>query len=102
MTPIKIPISFLMLFLFCCSINLSAQNKKNLVDFFLPMEPQKEIVSKGIWGDSNVIPRDTTNGLEDATLKKWCYWDGKIVKDDEGKYHMYASRWDEKYSHSKG
>jgi hypothetical protein len=102
MTPIKIPISFLMLFLFCYSINLSAQNKKNLVDFFRPMEPQKELVSKGIWGDSNVIPRDTINGLEDATLKKWCYWDGKIVKDDEGKYHMYASRWDEKYSHSKG
>ncbi|WP_343330718.1 hypothetical protein [Polaribacter staleyi] len=66
------------------------------------MEPQKALVSEGIWGDSNVIPRDTTNGLEDATLKKWCYWDGRIVKDDEGKYHMYASRWDQKYAHSKG
>ncbi len=81
-------------------IGLSAQ--KSLVDFFLPMEPQAALVSKDIWGDSNVLPRDTHNGLEDATLKKWCYWDGQIVKDNKGKYHIYASRWDQSFPHSKG
>lgn len=76
--------------------------QKSLVDYFLPMEPKMPLVSTGIWGDSNVLPRDTTNGLEDATLKDWCYWDGSIVKDDEGKYHMYASRWAQSNHHSLG
>lgn len=76
--------------------------QKSLVDFFLPAKPQGKLISKGIWGDSNVKPRDIKNGLEDSTIKKWCYWDGKIVKDDKGKYHMYASKWDQKYSHSIG
>lgn len=83
------------------TVTLSAQ-KKSLVDFFLPMEAQAPLVSEGIWGDSNVLPRDTCNGLEDATLKNWCYWDGRIVKDDEGKYHIYASRWHHSYAHSEG
>lgn len=79
-----------------------SQKKKSLVDFFLPIEPQGKMITEGIWGNENVLPRDTTNGLEDATLKKWCYWDGGIVKDDAGKYHMYASKWDQKLSHSEG
>ena len=74
----------------------------NLVDYFLPMEPQGEMVSEGIWGDPNVLPRDINNGLEDPDISDWCYWDGKIVKDDEGKFHIYASRWDQSMSHSKG
>jgi len=57
--------------------------ERSLVDFFLPMNPQSELVSEGIWGDPNVLPRDTANGLEDALMKNWCYWDGSIVKDDD-------------------
>lgn len=76
--------------------------KKELIDFFLPMEPQQELVSRGVWGAENVKPRDTSNGLEDTTLKNWCYWDGSIVKDDAGKYHMYASHWTQEMSHGQG
>lgn len=94
----KITVAIVLLTVF---IKVDAQNK-SLVDFFLPMEPQSPLVSKGIWGNDNVIPRDTTNGLEDATLKEWCYWDGRIVKDTEGKYHLYASRWNQSFSHSIG
>lgn len=75
---------------------------KSLIDYFLPMEPQGALVTEGIWGDANVLPRDPLNGLEDPTLEKSCYWDGKIVKGDDGRYHMYASRWDQSYSHSRG
>ena len=94
-------ICFIALFTFLYSAAY-AQSQKSLADFFLPMEPQSPLVSEGIWGNANVLPRDTCNGLEDATLKNWCYWDGRIVKDDKGLYHMYASRWDQKYSHHDG
>ncbi|MDZ8117631.1 glycoside hydrolase family protein [Pontiella agarivorans] len=75
--------------------------QKTLIDFFLPMEP-RNMVSEGIWGADPVLPRDIDNGLEDPTMKNWCYWDGSIVKDDTGRYHMYASRWSQAYSHSVG
>ncbi len=87
-----------------CLLNLSFvfSQQKTLKDFFLPFESKAPLVSKGVWGDKNVIPRDTTNGLEDTSLKKWCYWDGGIVKDDDGKYHMYASRWSQSFHHGYG
>lgn len=93
-------------FLFVCGLSLLSVSlwgeSKTLVDFFLPMESRRAGVSEGAWGASNVIPRDTNNGLEDVDLDEWCYWDGSIVKDDEGKYHMYASRWTQSVSHGKG
>lgn len=76
--------------------------KKSFVDFFKPMPIQSPLVTKGIWGEVNVLPRDTANGLEDSQLKNWCYWDGKIVKDDEGLFHMYASRWHQSFPHGRG
>ncbi|MFG0254716.1 MAG: hypothetical protein ACF787_06410 [Rhodopirellula sp. JB053] len=80
----------------------SAGEPKQLVDYFLPMQPQGPLVSKGIWGDSNVLPRDIKNGLEDSELRNWCYWDGRIVKDDAGKFHIFASRWNQSFPHSVG
>jgi hypothetical protein len=51
------------------------------------------------WGAPNVLPRDPQNGLEDPTIKKYCYWDGQIIKAQDGKYHMFASRWDQARGH---
>lgn len=86
--------------------------QKALIDFFLPMDSKFELVKEGAWGGESIFPRDTTNGLEGKSsfntktgkyhLKDWCYWDGSIVKDDEGKYHMYASRWSQTFRHSTG
>ncbi|WP_139958673.1 glycoside hydrolase family protein [Flavicella sediminum] len=76
----------------------------NGVDFkkyILPMKPQGPLVSEGIWG-KDILPRDPKNGLEDASMENWCYWDGSIVKDDVGKYHMYASRWTQEQPHGNG
>ena len=88
------------------------EESRTLIDFFLPMESQAPPVSDLVWGDTKVLPRDTTIGLEGETIvdpetgklrvKDWCYWDGSIVKDDEGKYHMYASRWSQEFHHSVG
>ncbi len=86
----------------CFSQKTSLKEKKSLKDFFLPMPVNHKLADKGIWGNANVLPRDTTNGLEDSKLEKWCYWDGDIVKGSDNKYHLYASRWGQEFPHSTG
>ena len=56
---------------------------KTLIDYFLPL-PTEGKLTKDIWGADNVLPRDPDNGLEDQTIKQWCYWDGKIIKGPDG------------------
>ena len=73
---------------------------KPLIDYFLPM-PIVGKLSTSVWGAGAVGPRDPANGLEDAAAsggvgtgqEQYFYWDGKIVKGEDGKYHMYAARW---------
>jgi hypothetical protein len=72
---------------------------KTLIDYFLPTPIQGSLNAKA-WGAPNVLPRDTRNGLEDQTMMtQWCYWDGQIIKSRDGKYHMFASRWDQAKGH---
>jgi hypothetical protein len=66
-------------------------------DYFKPT-PIVCSPTSNAWGDKAVIPRDTCNGLEDTTgtptvRPKWMYWDGKILRGADGKYHMFADRW---------
>ena len=80
--------------------NANAKTKaKTFIDFFLPTPPHGEL-SGDAWGTPNVLPRDPMNGLEDTTIRKYCYWDGQIIKASDGKYHMFASRWDESRGHN--
>lgn len=65
---------------------------KTLIDYFLPT-PIVCPLTSNTWGAAGVLPRDTCNGLEDSTNKQWQYWDGKIFKGSDGKYHMYAGEW---------
>ena len=71
---------------------------KTLIDYFLPM-PITDSLDAKAWGAANVLPRDPKNGLEDPTLKQWYYWDGQIIKGPDGKFHMFASRWDQARGH---
>jgi len=71
---------------------------KPFSDYFLPI-PITGALSKDAWGAETVGPRDPQNGLEDATMKKWNYWDGQIIKGPDGKYHLFASRWDQAVGH---
>lgn len=71
---------------------------KTFIDYFLPI-PINGDLSKEVWGAATVGPRDTKNGLEDETMKQWDYWDGKIIKAPDGKYHMFASRWEQARGH---
>lgn len=76
----------------------NAPASKTFIDYFLPM-PIIGGLSKEIWGAAAVGPRDPKNGLEDVTIKQWNYWDGQIIKGPDGKYHLFASRWDEALGH---
>lgn len=81
---------------FCVASSCAAD--KTFIDYFLPMPIESPLVSN-VWGDSGVFPRDPKNGLEDESMKQWCYWDGQIIKGKDGKYHMFASRWDQARGH---
>ncbi len=72
--------------------------RKSLINYFLPM-PIHGSLSTNAWGATNVLPRDAQNGLEDTTAKLWNYWDGQIIKGPDGKYHMFASRWNQTNGH---
>jgi hypothetical protein len=71
---------------------------KTFIDYFRPT-PTVGSLSTNAWGASAVGPRDPQNGLEDTTLKKWNYWDGQIIKGPDGRYHMFASRWNQANGH---
>lgn len=81
------------------SNSLETTNAKPFIDYFLPT-PIVGSLSTNVWGSAAVGPRDTENGLEDPKMEKYCYWDGKIIKAPDGKYHMFASRWDESRGHN--
>jgi hypothetical protein len=88
---------------------------KTFIDYFLPT-PIVGALTTNTWGAAGILPRDPKNGLEDASLKdlplvatsaqpgaapqKWYYWDGQIIKSPNGKYYMFASRWDQSKGHS--
>lgn len=72
---------------------------KTFIDYFLPM-PMLGTLSKEVWGAPEVGPRDTKNGLEDVTVKQWYYWDGQLIKGPDGRYHLFASRWDQARGHN--
>ncbi|MHA6721558.1 glycoside hydrolase family protein [Sphingomonas sp. RS2018] len=71
---------------------------KPFVDYFRPI-PTRSVLSASVWGAASVGPRDTANGLEDATMTRWNYWDGQILKGPDGRYHMFASRWGQALGH---
>ena len=72
---------------------------KTFIDYFLPT-PISSALDATAWGAATVGPRDPKNGLEDETMKKWDYWDGQIIKAKDGKYHLFASRWDQAKGHN--
>ncbi|HLP77909.1 MAG TPA: glycoside hydrolase family protein [Candidatus Paceibacterota bacterium] len=90
--------------LFVFSVNAPAADAspttepKSFSNYFLPT-PIVGSLTTNIWGATNVLPRDPQNGLEDTTIKKYCYWDGQIIKAADGKFHMFASRWGESAGH---
>lgn len=65
-------------------------------DLILPMPIISGLETDGIWGNSNVVPRDKDNGIED---NQWCYWGGNPIKGKDGNYHIAICRWPENTGH---
>lgn len=63
------------------------------MDRFEPV-PIMSPMTSDTWGADAVVPRDITNGIEDPD---WTYWGGKIIKGEDGKFHMYPCRWSENH-----
>lgn len=61
------------------------------MDLFLPM-PDLGGMASATWGDTNVVPRDINNGIEDP---QWSYWGGNTALGPDGKYHLMVARWPE-------
>ena len=76
-----------------------AASAKTFIDYFRPT-PITGALSSSVWGAPSVGPRDPKNGLEDESMTKWDYWDGKIIRAKDGKYHMFASRWGQANGHN--
>lgn len=77
---------------------LTVLGPKPFIAYFKPTPIQGRL-SRTVWGAAAVGPRDTSNGLEDVTMTRWNYWDGQILKGPDGKYRMFASRWDQALGH---
>ena len=77
----------------------TAPAAKTFIDYFKPM-PIVGSLRSDVWGAPGVFPRDPRNGLEDQSMKQWCYWDGQIIKGADGRFHMFASRWDQAKGHN--
>ncbi|MDZ8120252.1 hypothetical protein [Pontiella agarivorans] len=61
------------------------------MDRFEPV-PILSPLTSDTWGADNVVPRDISNGIEHP---EWSYFGGKIIKGEDGKYHMFPARWSE-------
>lgn len=72
--------------------------KKPFIAYFRAARPIDSL-SKTAWGAAEVGPRDVKNGLEDPAMMQWNYWDGQILKGADGRYRMFASRWDQALGH---
>jgi MYXO-CTERM domain-containing protein len=81
---------------------IGAASPASGADFITYFQPTPIVgqLDSTAWGTAAVGPRDTSNGLEDPTMAKWAYWDGKIIKGPDGKYHMFGSRWDQAGGHA--
>ena len=92
--------SFLRLFVVTACVGAaSPAAAADLITYFLPT-PIVGQLSKTAWGAAAVGPRDQSNGLEDPTMAKYAYWDGKIIKGPDGKYNLFGSRWDQAGGHA--
>lgn len=80
------------------ALALNAATAKTFIDYIQPT-PLRGPLTNETWGAPGVLPRDTRNGLE-STANLFCYWDGQIIKGPDGRYHLFASRWDEPKGHN--
>lgn len=78
--------------------DLTVLGPKPFIAYFKRV-PIRRALSTTAWGAGEVGPRDPANGLEDARMTRWNYWDGQVLRGKDGKYRMFASRWEQALGH---
>lgn len=78
--------------------DLAVLGPKPFIAYFRPI-PVRGRLSTTAWGTREVGSRDPANGLEDAGMTRWNYWDGQVLRGRDGKYRLFASRWDQALGH---
>jgi len=77
----------------CASLAGSA-NAKPFIEYLKPT-PMVAPLSSATWGVAGVLPRDLSNGIENAkgagVHPDYYYWDGQIIKAKDGKFHLFMS-----------
>ncbi len=67
------------------------------MDYIKPRPVTCASLSSATWGVEAVLPRDLCNGIESAlgagVPPSAYYWDGQILKAQDGKYHLFMSTW---------
>jgi hypothetical protein len=62
---------------------------------YVKQTPTVAPLSSDSWGVAGVLPRDLSNGIESAkgagVHPDYYYWDGQIIKAEDGKYHLFMS-----------
>ena len=70
---------------------------KPFMDYIKPAPIVCSPLSSATWGVAGVKPRDTCNGIESArgadVPPEYYYWDGQIIRAEDGKYHLFMSTW---------
>ena len=57
------------------------------------LQPMKgEVLSADVWGADSVRPRLVDNGIE---LAGTSFWGGNILREPDGKYHLFVCGWPE-------
>jgi len=74
----------------------SVADAKPFLDYVKP-RPVTCPLSSETWGVEAVLPRDLCNGIESArgagAPPEYYYWDGQIIRAQDGKYHLFMSTW---------
>src|SRR5690349_16618571 len=83
-----------------CSVSVSlagVAEAKPFLEYIKPAPIVCSPLSSATWGVAGVLPRDTCNGIESAkgaaVPPEFYYWDGQIIRAQDGKYHMFMSTW---------
>jgi len=91
----KLPAAFATVGLTALSL-CDVARAKPFLDYIEP-RPVTCPLSSATWGAPGVLPRDLCNGIESArgaaVPPEYYYWDGQIIRAQDGKYHLFMSTW---------
>ncbi len=89
-----------------CEIASAQVGTRTFIDYFQPIPVSCSPLSSDTWGVSEVLPRDLCNGIESVrgagVPPEYYFWDGDIIRAEDGTYHLFGSFWSSSIGFSPG